>query len=205
MKMLCKTRDELAQRIGTVTRVQEILGQQAVVGRLQTCTVYEMLKQEGIQKAWGNVVWYKHVDPKLSFVVWQAILVRLCTQDRFRGNIENQSSPFCTTEEQSTHHLFFRCRYTVQVWGNLCEWLGIPQNILSLLAAVRWIKHRGRGNGFRATTLRLTFAAATYYIWKARNELIFERTDFGIDGTTRKIKIHVFSRLHSTTTHHMQR
>ncbi|GAB2296067.1 hypothetical protein Dimus_030204 [Dionaea muscipula] len=31
-------------------------------------------KEQGTPKHWGNVIWHQHIKPKVSFIMWRAIL-----------------------------------------------------------------------------------------------------------------------------------
>ncbi|GAB2265298.1 hypothetical protein Dimus_037808 [Dionaea muscipula] len=117
---------------------------------------------------------------------------RLRTRDNLRGDIPCRLCPLCENYEETAVHIFFLCRISAIIWKDLQQWLHIPSRINSLPLLLPWIKRRARGNGMRATAIRLSCAAAVYYIWEGRNQLIWDHKAMDTGDRVRKIKVHVF-------------
>ncbi|GAB2296319.1 hypothetical protein Dimus_038416 [Dionaea muscipula] len=126
-----------------------------------------------------------------------AALNRLRTRCNIRGDIPDSSCPLCHMCTESAPHLFFACCISGMVWTNIKDWLGLPASLNCLPRILRWLKKYGRGNGFKAGRMRVAAATCVYYIWKARNELIWKHSLFDVSNITRTIKIHVYQSMYS--------
>lgn len=62
----------------------------------------------------------------------------------------------------------------------------------TLKGALKWLKKEARGRSWKSKAKRVGLAATVYYIWRARNEKIFEETMRSQDELIHLIKIHVY-------------
>ncbi|GAB2270604.1 hypothetical protein Dimus_038863 [Dionaea muscipula] len=162
-----------------------------------TANFYDILRPRRTPVFWSKIVWHKYIEPKISFVLWMAALNRLRTRCNIRGDIPDNTCPLCHMVIENAPHLFFLCSVSGGVWINIREWLGIPPSLNCLSRILRWLKKYGRGNGLKASRMRLALAASVYYIWRARNDMIWKQSQFDALSITRTIKIHVYQSMYS--------
>uniref|UniRef100_A0A803PG06 Reverse transcriptase zinc-binding domain-containing protein n=1 Tax=Cannabis sativa TaxID=3483 RepID=A0A803PG06_CANSA len=111
---------------------------------------YRVLVQEHEKVDWCNEVWARINTPKHSFLTWLAIQQRLKTRDRLR----------C---EFSQH-----CLVQVKKW---LQWRTQADTLQAVLKTVR----KAKQTKFRKNVKASSIAALVYLIWKARNELIWQK------------------------------
>ncbi|GAB2276961.1 hypothetical protein Dimus_011667 [Dionaea muscipula] len=85
-------------------------------------------------------------------------------------------------------------------WNQICNWC-IPPSLTSLKALVNWIKARSRRSGSRGTALRIRLAALVYFLWKARNDVLWNNVPFNSASFIRQVKIHVYATMISHYPH----
>ncbi|GAB2288182.1 hypothetical protein Dimus_037981 [Dionaea muscipula] len=201
MKMLAKTRNELLRLCGSSDQAQAYLTARLVNDKLPTSVTYELLQPKDCCIFWGSFIWHKHVEPKMSFILWRAMMGRLCMKDNLRWELDNRLCLFCGTEEETTKHLFFKCRCLLGAWNQICCWCDIPPSLTSLKALVNWIKARSRSSGSRGTALKITLAASVYFLWKARNDILWKNVPFYSVAFIRQVKIRVYAAMISHFPH----
>ncbi|GAB2303773.1 hypothetical protein Dimus_038959 [Dionaea muscipula] len=197
MKHMIRTRDQLLTTMGSFEHLQACISRPRKQQRSITSLFYDCLRTKRTPKFWSNIVWHKQIEPKVSFILWMAALNRLRTRCNLRGDVPDRNCPLCHMNIENASHLFFTCDVTGTVWCIIRDWLRLPPSLRSLPRIFRWIKKYGRGNGLKASRLRLALAASVYYIWKARNEVIWKNSPFDTSSITRTIKIHVYQSMYS--------
>ncbi|GAB2302584.1 hypothetical protein Dimus_039372 [Dionaea muscipula] len=125
-----------------------------------------------------------------------ASLNRLRTRCNIRGGIPDITCPLCHLQTETAPHVFFKCYLTGAVWEIIRDWLHIPTNLGCLPQILKWMKRNIRGTGMKAARIRITLAASVYYLWRARNEILWKHTPFDTLGIVRTIKIHVYQSMY---------
>ncbi|KAJ9536716.1 hypothetical protein OSB04_un000101 [Centaurea solstitialis] len=149
---------------------------------------------------WFDVCWFKHHIPKHSFCLWLAILNRLPTQDRLLQwgiGSDRMSCLLCNGDMDSRDHLFFRCSYSSSFWKLVRNEIGCMTNdawddVLHDLTHRRW--HPGE------VRKQLFFAGSIYYIWRERNNRLFNGLKRGSALLFSDLKLHIDTRCRSTST-----
>ncbi|XP_058750884.1 uncharacterized protein LOC131623907 [Vicia villosa] len=130
-------------------------------------------------------LWKVAVPSNIKFFGWRLLLDRLptCIQLGKRGVIlpNDCSCPFCSNVEESAIHLFFHCSVSVQLWTKTFVWLRIP--LYNLQGSV--LENFGSfvypiGN-LNDKFWRILWLAATWILWKVRNDLIFNNIAFDLN------------------------
>lgn len=123
--------------------------------------------------------WKLKTTKKIKHFIWQALsnCVPVCSSlsDRHCGN--DRTCPRCGAEEETCNHLLFECPPSVQAWA-LADIPHSPglfpcNSIYSNLNHVLW---NARTYGI-PDTLLATVPWMIWYIWKARNDKIFNGKD----------------------------
>lgn len=134
-----------------------------------------------LQKEWTKLVWLKWVPQKLNSFVWRVIVDRIATLP----NLKTQGALYTYAEtsyrmcedkaEETPIHLFSKCRFATSVWFKVQVWLGFKmvfaedmENLLLNFASA--IPHKGK------EIWLTTWHGLIWFIWKARDEVIFKGT-----------------------------
>lgn len=133
---------------------------------------------------WAKVLWFSQNIPKHSFILWLDAQNKFMTCDRMAkwGSYDMNACSLGMNGAESHDHLFFRCPYSVAVWGSL------KANMRVEIAANGWndiisdITYRPCGNNIWTIVRRLSLAVAVYCLWRERNHMICrdERCSWGI-------------------------
>nr|XP_043639248.1 uncharacterized protein LOC122610318 [Erigeron canadensis] len=85
--------------------------------------VWNALRQRGEEVNWAHLVWFSSCIPKHAFIMWLIIREKLLTQDKIlkwspsrRLNMNVMCCSLCIAAFDSHSHLFFECKYSMQVW-----------------------------------------------------------------------------------------
>lgn len=162
-----------------------------------TSDAYNWLRDKGQKKLWHNYIWRPFIPPKFSFITWLAVLGRLPTRDRLNFLNISQTCPLCSTGLESSKHLFFECRITSSIWNNIKLWLGIRVGNSTILSTIKWCKRSRTGAAIKNKARRCALTAIVYFIWKARNLLVFEGKTFDPGDVERRVKVHIYTSLFS--------
>lgn len=130
---------------------------------------------------WKDVVWFSLNIPRHAFVLWMAIQDRLMRQDRIAIWKPNDvmRCVFCKLNQDSHEHLFFKCKYTENVWNEM-------QKLIDKKFSFNWHRIIDEFSQLKANRSicsvlrRLVLGATVYFIWQKRNTRIFksnERTE----------------------------
>ncbi|KAK9058081.1 hypothetical protein SSX86_022921 [Deinandra increscens subsp. villosa] len=129
---------------------------------------------------WAKFVWFAQCIPRHAFLVWLIMRNRLLTQDKIlawdatrRKNMNMMCCMLCYSNYDSHEHLFFECRYSMQVWSTVrkktCISLNGPvwSDIISCLVGPTT-------SSIETMVAKLVVHAAAYFIWQERNNRIFQ-------------------------------
>lgn len=154
-----------------------------------------------LEEVWGEEekevfeeMWKSSAPSKMVAFVWKAIRNRVPTKDNLA--LRNVLSPetstlcvLCTRQEESSRHLFLHCEVARLVWLGLMAWMGsaflIPPNLF-----VHWYCWMGEVTNKKLVKgLGLIWHTTIWFLWKARNDKIFNNTTFEVDEIVEKIKV----------------
>ncbi|GAB2302979.1 hypothetical protein Dimus_038044 [Dionaea muscipula] len=197
MKHMTRTRDIIMLNMQSLDQLQTYINRPREKQQSITSIFYDIIRIKRSPKFWSKIIWHRHIEPKLSFVLWMAILNRLRTRCNIRGGIPDTTCPLCHLCIENAPHLFFLCCFTGPIWSSIRDWIGMPPSLHCLLPILRWMKTYSRGNGLKACRMKLAVAASVYYIWKARNELLWKHSPIDTSSIIRTIKIHVYQAMYS--------
>ncbi|XP_042001136.1 uncharacterized protein LOC121750627 [Salvia splendens] len=116
IKHLISIRDEMGEKVPK-QEVERLLTQWSW-GR-GTQAAYDWFRTHGERRFWAKFVWKDLIPPKHSFICWLALRERLTTRDRVTWTATEKSCAFCTTQDETNEHLFFKCPETTKVWEEI--------------------------------------------------------------------------------------
>lgn len=105
-------------------------------------------------------------------------------------------SVFCSIHHEIVEHLFLRYNLTIIVWDKVREWLGISRSMMTLKSTIKWIKKEHKGALVLGKAITLVFASPMFFIWKFRNDLIFDNKHAITEDIVKAIKFNVYRVLH---------
>jgi len=105
------------------------------------------------------------------------------------GNVE---CSMCINIIESVDHLLLKCPFAVKVWNYINGWCGwsdfVGESIRGRIDQANNID----GPEKIKDTASLIVMATVWYVWLARNYLIFNSLPLSVDGVVDKIKVNTF-------------
>lgn len=136
------------------------------------------------QVDWHNRVWFKKNYPRHSFILWMAIRRKLMTKSGMQRFDLSSSDLYslCNQGREDLDNLFFNYEVSKEIWVNiliLCHQIYTPQTWAEYVSncSLRW-----------NTLCKLSFKVVVYYIWRERNNIIFNKGRTSKEGITSLIK-----------------
>ncbi|GKB42989.1 hypothetical protein Tco_0887931 [Tanacetum coccineum] len=120
--------------------------------------------------------------------VWDTIRVQANVVDWLRQwdvgpsiDLNLLRCPLCDLVPDSHSHLFFECVFSSHVWSKgrvLCRMDSIPPRLIDIITFITPIS---KGKTVVSILSRIVVAATSYYIWKERNERLFNKISMSPD------------------------
>ncbi|PWA41355.1 reverse transcriptase zinc-binding domain-containing protein [Artemisia annua] len=125
---------------------------------------------------WWRLIWYAQCIPKHSFIFCLAIQNRLSTQDRMAkwGLYTVNRCPLCQNDNEDLQHLFFKCKFSSEVWSKAKEMAEINCEKSNWQELIRRLANDCVNKNIGWVVKRLILAACIYYIWLERNGRIIK-------------------------------
>ena len=119
--------------------------------------------------------------PKVKFFTWLAIQNRIWTADRLekRGWPNCGLCALCRRGQESVDHLFYKCRFSIRLWGLVKDWLqlvSIDTSSWHLSGNIEewWVGLSDTSIPNRKAMASLTMLVA-WSIWNERNARVFRQ------------------------------
>ena len=129
----------------------------------------------------NKTIWKVWAPPKVKFFSWLAIQNRIWTADRLqkRGWENCGLCALCRRANETSGHLFFKCRFTLRIWRMVKAWLGLGALEMNRWGTERNIKCWWTSMSKPNTTNRKAMASLTmlvcWVIWNERNARVFQK------------------------------
>lgn len=121
-----------------------------------------------------GTIWKGFIPPKHSFISWFAIQNRLKSNDRLGDVVSDKSCHLCNAVNESTNHLLFECRFSLQIWDQVREWCGFTKRTVAIKSSIKWYGRLHRGSRISSKGIILSIVSTIYHIWRARNAILFD-------------------------------
>ncbi|VFQ83384.1 unnamed protein product [Cuscuta campestris] len=133
---------------------------------------YNWLKGVREKVDWAKVVWSRWSLPKHQFIAWLIWKGRIQTKDRLSNFLSiDTTCVLCEKEVESADHIFCSCTYAKAIHGNMASTLKVDVHADSIKDLGKKMElGRGRKQKWRMAAY---ITACCYFIWKARNEKIY--------------------------------
>lgn len=113
---------------------------------------------------------------------------KLFTRDRLLF-IDDLSCVLCSGHLKSLDHLYFGCAFSTLLWFTVKEWLNIHYSMITIIVALKWFKRPYSWSSPTNLASHWAFSCTLYFIWKARNHLIFEGVCPNIDDIFFRVEV----------------
>ncbi|GKB53402.1 putative reverse transcriptase domain-containing protein [Tanacetum coccineum] len=140
---------------------------------------WEALRPRGNEAPWFHIVWFTHAIPRHAFQLWLIMRRSLKTQDKLRQwdvdpatDLTQVRCSLCGTQADSHEHLFFECSYSSKVWSLIRGLVGMDVVPPVLENIIAWFQPLANKRTVQNIVGKILIAAATYFIWLERNNLI---------------------------------
>ena len=98
----------------------------------------------------------------------------------------------CNQVQESAKHLLYQCRFTIRVWSNLKEWLGLqdvePRDWHVMRNVKEWWIEVIHKHGESRKALATLAILVSWEVWRERNVCVFRNQYFTIAMIVAKIK-----------------
>ncbi|OIT37415.1 hypothetical protein A4A49_52156 [Nicotiana attenuata] len=85
-----------------------------------------------------------------------------------------QSCPLCNSGIKSISHLFFQCDYAAYIWNKILFWQGVNRKAMDWSDELKWPQEHAKGRSSEAEVYRIALAASISYVWRERNQRVFQ-------------------------------
>ncbi|KAJ8422114.1 hypothetical protein Cgig2_025299 [Carnegiea gigantea] len=130
----------------------------------------------GTKVSWDRVIWARASIPHHAFIAWVFIHRRLPTKMRLNKFFQQNDLHclLCNHHTEDDSHLFAVCPYAQEVWDSIIHWWPLPLRspCLSLDDMTTPLSSFKAPKAHKQITF-VVFAATIYFIWYARNQLLF--------------------------------
>ncbi|XP_057953981.1 uncharacterized protein LOC131148278 [Malania oleifera] len=188
-KKILEIRDQLLVKSGSVGSAIELMEGWDLCSH----RCYEFWREKMPRVPWRKEVWFNGSQPKHAFCLWLTLKGKLCTCDKLVGVETDQRCTYYNTKTESIDHLFFKCKFTGEVWRIIREWLGLKRSMTTIKAAVKWMHKEAKGKNIQAAGRTITLAAIVYYIWNFGNKSRFEGHSIYLLELVKVIQRHTFT------------
>ncbi|KAB5561274.1 hypothetical protein DKX38_006231 [Salix brachista] len=140
-------------------------------------SVWELFRSVSPQRGGCKLIWHGWHIPRHSFVLWLASKGRLRTIDRFHNQIlPLRPCMLCERQEETHDHLFFKCRFSAEVWKGISQRAQVLWPNSSWEQAWDWaVREFGNSKLPMHRTLGLVLAASVYHLWTERNHRLHDQ------------------------------
>lgn len=144
----------------------------------------------------GICFWNKWLPPRVNCHVWRLLLKRLPTRSNLcaRGlNLSTVLCPLCMTSEETVDHLFRSCAIVRDIWNWFTNWCNIKEvqdsNLEHFLLS---ISDQGKSRN-QQKFLEAAYGAVLWFIWKERNNVVFNGKHFSGSSIIVKVQASLFT------------
>ncbi|XP_075492539.1 uncharacterized protein LOC142530599 [Primulina tabacum] len=193
IKQILLIRDELIECTGSKNAADVTL--ETWFGKNDNLSLaYDCFSNKRGKWPWKPLLNRAFILPKHRFTLWMMAHAKLLTRVRLPFVVD-KSCALCNEEAESINHLFFLCKFSSAVWGEIQNWLGMMKMMRSPATVLKAFRTCYRGNS-TISRMRLSSLAATVYcIWTSRNRMIFDDEKPKVEALVHRIKIIVLRRI----------
>ena len=114
---------------------------------------------------------------------------KLLTRDKLKswGCIQDENCVLCGEAVETSHHLFFTCNYSKDVWKEVLRRNGLYRSVGNWGEEMSYALIEAKGDSFTAHVRALALAVTVYCIWMERNCRIFRQT--GLEWAALIVKV----------------
>ena len=92
-------------------------------------------------------------------------------------------------------HLFFQCSFSLECWEKVRSWLQWKCKAVNVKGLLSWIEKRKGFYRFRKDVHRAVLAATIYTIWRARNDILWNKTNISANFVVQRVRYEILYRI----------
>lgn len=165
-------------------------------GSFSVAAVREVIDRPESQDSSPNILWVNDVPKKVVCFVWRAKLGRIpSAEGLIKRGVHLQSSICrrCADDIESVEHIFMYCRFSREVFEATWSWCNLGQfRFNSISEVLDFMAAWGRCPKKRRILVSICYGAM-WFIWKARNAMVFESRSIPANTVFREIQLVVLS------------
>ncbi|XP_018436376.1 uncharacterized protein LOC108808772 [Raphanus sativus] len=158
----------------TKSGVYSVKSGYARLQKTKMCEAEDQVLQPSITGLQSHV-WSIPAPGKMKHFMWQALTGCIATTEKlaYRHLSTDMSCPRCGDSEETINHLLFECPLALQVWA-LSDYSSLPDYFpsTSVYQNMNLLFRRKRNVAYMEPLIE-NFPWILWYIWKARNEKVF--------------------------------
>ncbi|XP_021991382.1 uncharacterized protein LOC110888150 [Helianthus annuus] len=151
------------------------------INEFSSSAVWHSVRHREPEVDWCSFVWFAQCIPRHAFMMWLIMKGKLLTQDKIlqwdlsrRKNMNMMCCLLCYENFDSHSHLFFKCKFSSQVWLMVRNRVGMSFVCPRWVDIVDWLRVRARSKKAHVYVAMILVAATAYSIWQERNARLFE-------------------------------
>ncbi|KAJ9553756.1 hypothetical protein OSB04_017801 [Centaurea solstitialis] len=140
--------------------------------------------------------WNKWLPPRVNCFIWRLFLNRIPTRSNLssRGvTLSSTTCPLCHGEEEKEDHLFYACPMVKIVWNWFLEWVGITEGVHTTLDQLIHNILEAANSKKRKRFLEAAVGSLLWFVWKARNNVVFNGRQFSTHMIANEIQATLFT------------
>ncbi|KAJ0623434.1 putative reverse transcriptase zinc-binding domain-containing protein [Helianthus annuus] len=138
--------------------------------------------------------WNKWIPSNVSDFGWKVSHGRIPSKDALRARGINLPSIVCSRcgiGTESMNHILFRCQLSKWIWWQVLVWLKLPLSFMpSSFHELVLVVENAIGSKMWKKLIEAIVLVTMWGIWKARNEIEFNKRHTSINRTMEQIKEH---------------
>ncbi|XP_019431784.1 PREDICTED: uncharacterized protein LOC109338887 [Lupinus angustifolius] len=156
-------------------------------GILTMKEAYIFIKPQSSQLNWCKNIWSPKIPPSKAFVTWRLYHDKMPTDEHLkaRGLALGSICSLYKVNEESSEHLFFRCRFARTIWTGLQHQTGCSLDSCSI---ANLLIISDSFSPLAKTVMIACIINAIATIWYCRNQARFNDLDISLPQAMAKIK-----------------
>lgn len=166
-------------------------------GSFTVASVWQRMESsKGPEKSITRSIWRNIAPPKVQFLCWLIWRGRIKSSDLLlRIGVLNPNAStlcvFCKSEVETMNHVLLHCHLVWRVWSDIVKWWNLCWVIPGLVEELlQWWS----GIRFKVQMVKIWKVvplAMLWYVWKLRNECVFNEAKPDFADLTELVKIRV--------------
>ncbi|KAK1425612.1 hypothetical protein QVD17_20966 [Tagetes erecta] len=104
-------------------------------------------------------------------------------------HLADVSCPMCRHHTESVNHLLLHCHMADLFWTSIAQWCNIPSFKARSIEHLYLISKASSNKNEGQRKLKAIFTIGLWFLWKARNDMVFNNIQWSVSRLTEEVKI----------------